>query len=57
VIPDEKDQNSFVKFLLQKLQTIDGVKNSAVEVIKGLQSRQQMVYKWKNKIEMPGWLQ
>lgn len=48
VIPNEKDQNLFVKFILYKMKTSDGMKNSGLPLIKSLLDRQIKIYYWKS---------
>lgn len=44
VIKNEKQQNNFVKFLIYKLNTIDGKKNSAERILNALNAQDMKLY-------------
>lgn len=44
VIKNEKQQNNFVKFLIFKLNTIDGRKGSAEPILKALNDQDMRLY-------------
>ena len=48
VIKNERQQNNFVKFLLYKLNTVDGKINSAKKILEALNKQDMKLYEENN---------
>jgi hypothetical protein len=51
VIQNEADQNLFVKYILGKMRTVDGMKDSGVAAMESLLESQKKFHWWKNARE------
>lgn len=49
VIPNEKDMDKFLQFLIHSMYTVDGVKGSATKLLDLMQKQDETLYKQKEK--------